>query len=456
MGTGLEKLLEVFEFLSPRQRVLVCQGAGVAVAGVYPFVFTDRGYNGQLDWLADTAAYKAPIADQAYVKLLAIAKEGTIMLPQHIIVELISGHHVHLGPKLTTPKPGPLAKRTTLSMKVTEQEAIIQHLKEKEVACDSTETEEDGEEDDEEEEGEEEVEMKEDEVSDEQNNTPLSKEDQEQRKHEEEQERKEIEEDKRIKKAEEKKSREDSQRAFNKEDDLKARTITVTYNAKDVSLADLKRHFQPYGKVLDVFLSAPVNNFATITFQSGALAQWLLGMERHTLQRSKKQGGPVAMQLQGWAGRLPGGSGRGNARRRSPVQQQNGTNPLRFFVDAGNLLTLTNDIQEPTHPHSCSALCPHPVEPCTVPSILCCHSACHAHQLLPDSRGACLCLAVQVQLTNDINSYKPEFLGTLMQHPTESCPRSSTSAMMLQLPALRTLACLRSSRWDISHVNLCQ
>ena len=50
MGTGLEKLIEGLEFLSPRQKVLVCQGAGIAVPGVYPFVFTDRGYQGQLDW----------------------------------------------------------------------------------------------------------------------------------------------------------------------------------------------------------------------------------------------------------------------------------------------------------------------------------------------------------------------------------------------------------------------
>ena len=344
MGTGLEKLLEGLEFLSPRQKVLICQGAGVAVPGVYPFVFTDRGYNGQLDWLADTAAYKAPIADQAYVTLLAIAKEGAIMLPQHITVELTSGHQVYLGPKLTTPKPGPLAKRTTLSMTLSEENAIIQHLAEKEVALVTTggeEEEEDDAEEKEEGEGEEEEKPKKEDTDDDRQLSKEEQEDKVQRNHEEEQERKENEEDKRMKRAEEKQSRADSQRAFEEEDDIKAKTITVTFNGKDVSAADLKRHFEQFGKVLDVFLAAPENNFATVTFKSETLAQWLAGMERHTLQRSKRHGGPVAMQLHGcgqvWAARLPGGSGRGNARRRSPVQQQNITNPLRFFLDGGNL-----------------------------------------------------------------------------------------------------------------------
>ena len=342
MGTGLEKLLEGFEFLSDRQKVLICQGAGVAVPGVYPFVFTDRGYQGQLDWLADTTAYKAPVADQAYTRLLAIAKEGVITLPQHITVELTSGHKVYLGPKLTTPKPGPLAKRTTLSMTLREQDAIIQHLEQKELALDGTGIEEEGERE-EEEEGEEEEEEEEEkgeekeEDADDKNTTPLSKEQQEekvQQKHEEEQERMENEDDKKIRKAEEKQSRAESQRAFKEEDDKRAKAITVTFSGSNISVADIKGHFQQYGKVTDVFLQA-TNNFATVTFESGALAQWLVGMERHTLQRSKAHGGPVAMQLQGWAGRLPGGSGRGNARRRAPVQQQNRTNPLRSLLYRG-------------------------------------------------------------------------------------------------------------------------
>ena len=337
MGADLEKLLEGIEFLSPRNKVLVCQGAGVAVPGVYPFVFTDRGYQGQLDWLSDTAAYKAPIADQAYVTLLAIAKEGPIMLPQHITVELTSGHQVYLGPKLTTPKPGPLAKRTTLSMTLSDQNTVIKHLAEKEVALESPGVEEEGEED-EEEDNKEEGEMEEadqPQKEDAKDKTPVSKEEQEKKvqiAHEQEQERKEKEEDKRIKRAEAKQSRTESQQAFEEEDDNKAKTITVTFKSKDVSAADLKCHFQQYGKVVDVFLATADNNFATVKFQSGAMAQWLVGMERHTLQRKKADGGPVAMQLHGWAARLPGGSGRANARRRPSVQQQNITNPLRFFL----------------------------------------------------------------------------------------------------------------------------
>ena len=164
---------------------------------------------------------------------------------------------------------------------------------------------------------------------------PLTKEEQDKKlqiSHEQDQESKEKEEDKRNKKAEEKQSRTESQKAFEEEDDNMAKTVTVTFKSKDLSLADLKCHFQQYGKVVDVFLAAPDKNFATVQFQSGALARWLVGMERHTLQRKKKNGGPVALQLQGWAARLPGGSGRGNARRRPSVQQQNLTNPLRFFM----------------------------------------------------------------------------------------------------------------------------
>ena len=372
MGTGLEKLIEGLEFLSPRQKVLVCQGAGIAVPGVYPFVFTDRGYQGQLDWLADTAAYKAPIADQAYVTLLAIAKEGAITLPQHITVELTSGHQVYLGPKLTTPKPGPLARRTTLSMTLSEQYAVVQHLAEKEVALESTGMEEEEEDEEEEKEkqneemekeeregkeGRKEEDLKKEGADD---KRQLSKEKQEEKvqtSYEEEQERKENEEDKKNKRAEEKQSRADSQRAFEEEDDNKAKTITVTFNNKEVSAADLNKHFEQYGKVVNVFVSATDNNFATITFKSEALAQWLAGMERHTLQRSKAHGGPVAMKLHGcgqvWAARLPGGSGRGNARRRSPVQQQNITNPLRFFVDGENLKAYKRMISR--NPHTLTA-----------------------------------------------------------------------------------------------------
>ena len=333
-------MLEGLEFLSDRQKVLICQGAGVAVPGVYPFVFTDRGYQGQLDWLADTAAYKAPIADQAYTRLLAIAKEGTITLPQHITVELNSGQEVYLGPKLTTPKAGPLAKRTTLSMTLTEDDAIIQHLAQKEVVPDGTSMEEEGEEEEEEEEEEEKRQEKKtdglEKVEDDENNTAdLRKEEIEEKiqiQHEKEQEQKENMEDKRNRKAEEKQSRKESQCAFQEEDDKRAKIITVTFNREDISVADIKGHFQQYGTVTDVFLKTTENCFATVTFESGALAQLLVAMERQTLQRNKAHGGPVAMKLQGWAGRLPGGSGRGNPRRRAPVQQQNGTNPLRFII----------------------------------------------------------------------------------------------------------------------------
>jgi hypothetical protein len=220
-GSELEKLLEGLEFCSPRQKMLVCQGARAAVPGIYPFVFTDRGYHGQLDWLGDTAAYKAPIADHSYVTLLAVAKEGAVTLPQHIMVELTSGQQVYLGPKLTTPKPGPLAKRTTLTMTVTSEGAVIRHLAtEEEVVADGAEGEDlpdlvDGETDDEEER---EEEMQKEAVVDKEGNSELSKEEQE-KEQEMEQEKKEMQEEDKYRRKEEKQSRADSQRDFQKTDD---------------------------------------------------------------------------------------------------------------------------------------------------------------------------------------------------------------------------------------------
>jgi hypothetical protein len=318
--------------------VLVCQGARIAVPGIYPYIFPDRGYRGQLDWLCDTAAYKAPIADQAYVTLLAVAKEGAIVLPQHVTVELATGQTVYLGPHLTTPKPGPLAKRTTLTMTVTREGATIEHFATK--VADGAESEdlpnlvEDCETDDEERAEDEEVVVEE--VPDEEGNSELTKEGQEkklQERDEQEQECQEKHQDDKDRRAEEQQSRADSQRAFQKADDLEAKKIHVTFGDKDVSEFDLKEHFEQFGNVEEVFLPTPRQDFAMVTFRSGAVAQWLAGMERHTLQRSSARGGPLPIQLRGcgpgWAARLPGGSGRGGARRRAPVLQQNATNPLR-------------------------------------------------------------------------------------------------------------------------------
>ena len=173
----------------------MCQGAGVAAPGIYPIVFTDRGYRGQLDWLGDTAAYKAPIADQSYVTLLAVAKEGDITLPQHIMVELTSGQQVYLGPKLTTPKPGPLAKRTTLAMTVTCAGAVVRHLAtEEEVLTDGGESEVEDFTTEDEEEDQKEEDQKKDELEKDEEGNEMNGE-QKKQKDEEEQERQEKEED---------------------------------------------------------------------------------------------------------------------------------------------------------------------------------------------------------------------------------------------------------------------
>ena len=77
----LTKFVMGIQFCSPMQQVfgtyaelhilhsypqsLVCQGAGVAVPGVWPLLFPRPGYKGQLNWLADVAVCMGKDADSA-------------------------------------------------------------------------------------------------------------------------------------------------------------------------------------------------------------------------------------------------------------------------------------------------------------------------------------------------------------------------------------------------------
>ena len=204
-----------------------------------------------------------------------MAKEGPITLPKHISVKLRTGQQVFLGPKLTTPKSGPMADRTTISMHQTEEATIIKLAEKKPTEEDEETDMSDSEDQSSEEEDETQKESKED-ATDEEGNDVLNREKQEKKaqlKQEDEQEHKENQEDKRDKKAEAKQSREDSQRTFQNDDDDMAKMLYVSFGEKRVTKEDINKHFSQFGRVLDVLV--PCEGLAMVTFQSASLAQWL-------------------------------------------------------------------------------------------------------------------------------------------------------------------------------------
>jgi hypothetical protein len=79
--------------------VLLCRAARVAVAGYYPLLFPGHGQRG-LAWLGETAAALGP---QALTILKAACKEGEVVLPTRVQINLCDGKVIHLGPSLTCP-----------------------------------------------------------------------------------------------------------------------------------------------------------------------------------------------------------------------------------------------------------------------------------------------------------------------------------------------------------------
>ena len=105
-------------------QVLLCQGAGVAIAGLYPLLFPVNGYRGQLRWLAESAAVIGP---EAYSLLLASAKEGPMVLPKYLTLHLSSGAILNIGPNLTVPSPERLTRMPCVSLIHAGSNSVINH-----------------------------------------------------------------------------------------------------------------------------------------------------------------------------------------------------------------------------------------------------------------------------------------------------------------------------------------
>ena len=113
-------------------QVLVCQGAQVAVAGLYPLIFPPNGYRGQLRWIGESAAVLGP---SAYSLLLASSREGPLVLPKYVTVLLSDGQRVHIGDNLTLPSSERLARMPNLSVKAAESNIFISHPDAESEAC---------------------------------------------------------------------------------------------------------------------------------------------------------------------------------------------------------------------------------------------------------------------------------------------------------------------------------
>ena len=280
--------------------MLACQGARVAVPHLYPFFYPHHGYRGQLAWLEDTAVNGG---QQAYCDLLAAGREGVVELPRYYSIRLPSGQMVHLGPRLTTPTAAGLKKRPSLLITSTDHFLIITHK----------DHEKDQKKDDEWELEIPDLEEKEEEVKQKEEGDEDPNDDDKEKEKEEEMEKPDP--------LKEEASDEDKEqyRRFREDDARERRKLFVSLDKSDVSEEDLRRHFEQFGEVLDIFLVPPFNNFAVVTFFSPVLAQSMVG-RNHTLQRP---GGSVPLRLRGGSGRMRG------VRGVPPTQQRNLVCPYR-------------------------------------------------------------------------------------------------------------------------------
>lgn len=254
----------------------------MALHGVYPLLFPQHGYKGQLAWLVDSAACGG---EEAYSALLAAAREGEVELPRHLEVWHQSGQAVHLGPHLTTPTGYHLKTTPDLSITFRWDVLVATHSQvEKDQA---KEMEWEAEVPD--------LEEAEDDEKDDDN--------------------KEIKDFKPTK-DEPPKEAEEELRAQQQEAALKQKQLFVDYNMSDVTVAQLRKHFEQFGLVEEVLLPSTPLAPAIITFGTAAIAESLVGRS-HTLQLTV--GGCVPLRLRGGSGRA----------RVPPRQQRHNTCPFR-------------------------------------------------------------------------------------------------------------------------------
>jgi len=64
------------------------------------------------------------------------------------------------------------------------------------------------------------------------------------------------------------------------------RKIYISYHSQEVTVEDLREHFEKYGDIVDVYVSSPWRHFAFVTFSERRAAESLLGKEHHIREHS--------------------------------------------------------------------------------------------------------------------------------------------------------------------------
>ena len=98
-------------------------GAGIACPGLWPLVFPNNGYHGQLSWLESTAA----IGPSALKCLLDVVKEGEICLPKFVSLKLLTGQVIQLGPHILSPGQSWLSRHPSVSFVDRVKESVVTH-----------------------------------------------------------------------------------------------------------------------------------------------------------------------------------------------------------------------------------------------------------------------------------------------------------------------------------------
>ena len=254
------------------------------MAGIYPLIFLPVGYQGQLNWLGDTAVC---MGTEAYNVLRAAAHEGKFELPTHVEVKHATGTTVHFGPNLTTPTPSKIKQMSSISITINEEKIIVS----REELVNPNEKDKEWE---------------------------LNIPENEQKKEEEKKKNENYEQemDKEYHFPEFQEDRDLEYKKIQSELFKSAKKLFVSYEESTISKDDLGTHFQQFSKIEDIYITSPFKNFAVVTFSNPVIAQALHGRQ-HTLQH---QGKYVPLRLHG---------GRGRMRLVPPIQQQNNVCPFR-------------------------------------------------------------------------------------------------------------------------------
>ena len=103
--------------------MLICQGAGIACPGLWPLIFPNNGYHGQLSWLQCTTA----IGPSALKCLLEVAKEGEICLPKFVSLRLLTGQVIQLEPHILSPGQSWLSRHPSVTFLSRGKETVVRH-----------------------------------------------------------------------------------------------------------------------------------------------------------------------------------------------------------------------------------------------------------------------------------------------------------------------------------------